>query len=46
MYGMKFAALYTLQDRLTRNIKQVGSFEHRHVAVGNILDEARTQFIV
>jgi len=27
MYGMKFAALYTLQDRLTRNIKALLNFK-------------------
>ena len=44
--GLKLSALYTLQDRLARDAKQVSGFEHRDVTFGQVLHEARTQFIV
>lgn len=43
--GVKFAALYTLQDGLARDAEQMSGFEHRHVTVGHTLHEARTQFL-
>jgi hypothetical protein len=46
VHGVKFAALYTLQDCLARDTKEVRGFEHRHVTFGHVLHEARTQFIV
>ena len=44
--GLKLPALYTLQDRLARHAEQVSCFEHRDVTFGQVLHEARTQFIV
>jgi hypothetical protein len=43
--GVEFAALDTLQHRLPGHAEQVGSFEHRQVAVGGMLDEASAEFI-
>src|ERR1700677_4689625 len=42
---MKLSALYTLQDRLARDAKQMCGFEHRHVTFGYVLHELRTQII-
>ena len=46
MHSLKLPALYTLQDRLARDAKQVSGFEHGHVTFGHVLHEARTQFVV
>ena len=44
MHGVKFAALDTLQHRLTRDAESLGGFEHRHVIRWGLY-EPRTQFI-
>ena len=46
MYGLEFAALYTLQDRLPGNAQQLHRLEHLHIAFGRAVNKARTQLVV
>src|SRR5712691_4028241 len=45
MDRLKFAALYTLQDRLARDAEPHGGFEHRQKARRCFFEEASTQLI-
>src|SRR5713101_6872481 len=45
MNGFEFAALYTLQDRLTRYAESHGCFEHGEKARRCLFDEPSPQFI-
>jgi hypothetical protein len=43
--GFEFAALYTLQDSLSRDAEQVHGFEHFHVTFRRVFNEERTQLL-
>ena len=39
MDGFEFAALYTLQDRLSRDAEQLGGFEHGDITLRRTLNQ-------
>ena len=45
VHRFELAALYTLQDRLSRDAEQIHGFEHFHVTLGRIFNEERTQLL-
>src|ERR1039457_2466469 len=43
--GMQLATLYTLQDRLARDIEQMSGLEHRHITIRDVIHKERPQFV-